>query len=94
MGSYTFGEAIKALKEGKRVRRIGWRDPRKFLWLSKTAGVDCSLLGDQADTPVHACICLYCPREDGPATVLPGWTPLQCDMLTDDWNVLEGPLRG
>lgn len=88
MGYMTFSEALKVLKEGKRVRRLGWRDRGKFLWLSKVNAVYSAPLGDKADTPVHPVICLYCPTSETDATVLPGWTPLQCDLLTDDWETV------
>lgn len=88
MGYMTFGEALKALKAGERIRRIGWRDRGKFLWLSKVNSVYSAPLGDRADTHVNPVICLYCPLENGDATILPGWTPLQCDLLTDDWEVV------
>lgn len=88
MGYMTFGEALKALREGKRIHRIGWRDRGKFLWLSRQTGVDCSTIGDAAGSFVSPVICLLRPNEDGSSTILPGWTPLQCDMLTDDWEVV------
>lgn len=86
MCQMTFGEALEAIKAGKRVRRAGWRDPGKFLWLSRNTGVDGSALGDRAGAYVSPVICLLHPNGDGTDTILPGWTPLQCDMLASDWT--------
>lgn len=93
-----FGQAIKALKEGKRVSREGWNG--KDMWLSlsgRTSDVreltsDCFWSENNAN---------YADANGGTAKVLPcitmktatgeilmGWLASQSDMLAEDWGVV------
>ena len=38
-GLYTFGEAIEALKQGKKVARKGWNGKGMYLWLKPAATI-------------------------------------------------------
>lgn len=99
LGGLDFGDAIRALKRGYRVARIGWNG--KGMWLSLSGELDGTLvpanrLWSQHNKSFAETEC------DGWATVLPcitmktaddkilmGWLASQSDMLAEDWVVLE-----
>lgn len=83
----TFGEAIAALKQGKKVCRAGWNG--KNMWL-------CYISGSEGDGWTHA------RRDISPRPHLPflamntaqqdlvPWLASQTDMLSEDWEVVDG----
>jgi hypothetical protein len=92
-----FGDAIRALKDGKRVARSGWNG--KGMWLS--------LSGHKGpmSIPAHsfwsANNARFAESRGGMASVLPcitmktatdeilmGWLASQTDMLADDWMIV------
>ena len=89
----NFGKAIEALKEGKKVRREDWPED-VFLWLKPAAKVKSEwckdpLLKSLADKnggtiDAQGTICAHV---DG--TIVSGFTPMQEDMLAEDWEILS-----
>jgi len=92
----NFGQAIDALKNGKKVSRAGWNG--KEMWLILVPGtVDASL---REGTPYAVAlagqkICEILPHIDmwttnsvGRRAMLPGWLASQTDILSDDWGVV------
>ncbi len=87
-----FGDAIEALKEGKKVARQGWNGKGMFLYL--TNGSNISQARDNAlDTII---------KKNGSATINPhidmkaaddtfviGWLASQTDMLSEDWIIID-----
>ena len=91
-----FGEAINALKSGKRVSRAGWNG--RGMWLAYSPGRK-ALAADRFWAGPN---CEYAATNGGTADVLPcitmktatgeilmGWLASQTDMLSDDWGVVE-----
>jgi len=91
----NFGQAIEALKAGKRVSRSGWNG--KGMWLALSPGAtalpaekfwagpnrDYALeRGGTAD--VLPCITMRTATRE----ILMGWLASQTDMLADDWGVV------
>jgi hypothetical protein len=94
----TFGQAIEAMKQGKRVARKGWNG--KGMWL-------CVPLCDgPKEIPASAIWgkpnAEYAENNGGVATVMPyvtmkaadgnivmGWLASQTDMLSEDWCIVE-----
>ena len=95
-GSFSFGDALIALKAGKKVARSGWNG--KGMWLSLSGpGVRSIPAGSfwSENNSAYAASC------GGSASVLPcitmktatgeilmGWLASQTDMLAEDWVVL------
>jgi len=88
-----FGEAIRALKAGKKVARAGWNG--KGMWLILVPGTPSAQLRD--GTPYKEALgadsCEILPHIDmwtvnssGRQAFLPGWLASQTDMLSDDWS--------
>lgn len=95
--SMNFGQAIEALKSGKRVSRKGWNGKNMFLWL-KTG---CVINSDHCQDPVLKSICndnggtLSCLpticMKTADNKVLTGWLASQSDMLSEDWFIVHSP---
>lgn len=91
----NFGEAIAALKNGKKVARTGWNGKGMFLWLKQAATVKADwckdpLLKSIAETnggEVEALGTICMKTADN--KVLTGWLASQTDMLSEDWMVVE-----
>ena len=85
-----FGEAIRSLKEGKRVRRAGWEDT----WLCLVPGV---MIVAGAHERVRKFLPVAVDLNYGSHIVLhasnglwqPGWVPTQLEMFAEDWEVVD-----
>ena len=94
----NFGDAIKALKNGKKVSRSGWNG--KGMWLVLVPGSkDVALragspyekaLGDVHPIEILPHIDMWTTNAQGRRAMLPGWLASQTDMLADDWTIVEG----
>jgi hypothetical protein len=91
-----FGEAIRALKAGKRVCRDGWNS--KGMWLALSPG-NPALPADKFWAGWNR---EFAEANGGAAEVLPsitvktvdgkivmGWLASQIDMLAEDWRIFE-----
>lgn len=85
----TFGQAIEAMKQGKRVARKGWNGKGMFLFLA-----DIIEFHTQADL---SCVSQLTGDLTLPSIVLKtaddqfcvGWLASQTDMLCEDWIIVE-----
>lgn len=90
MTTLNFGQAIEALKAGKRVARTGWNGKGMFLFLvpGSTFQVNrAPLLGIYPEgTTIN-----YLPHIDmktADEKVVP-WLASQTDVLAEDWEIIE-----
>jgi hypothetical protein len=96
-----FGEAIDALKEGKKVSREGWNGKGMFLILAggyKVAkenlragsAIDAAFLESRGLTEMEILphIDMWTVNASGRQAYLAGWLASQTDMLSDDWNIV------
>lgn len=89
-----FGNALKALKFGCKVRRKGWNGHGMFLWLKPAATIKSEwckdprlkYLAEQNGGEIEALgtICMLTARNE----ILTGWLASQSDMLSDDWMIV------
>lgn len=83
----NFGQAIEALKEGKRVQRTDWVGKSKYLILVpavtnasiKPDTVYGMMNIDRIDIQAHI------DMRTGSNTIQPGWIPTQEELLSEDW---------
>lgn len=83
----SFGEAIKLLKQGRRVQREGWNGKGQYIELATnisyinpsnaTINAEHDAIGNKAIAFV------------GTSGVQLGWLASQADMLAEDWKVVE-----
>lgn len=88
----NFGQAIQALKEGKKVARKGWNGKGMFLWLKPAATVKAEWCKDPmlhaiaekngGEVKALGTICMFTAQRE----ILSGWLASQTDMLTEDWE--------
>ncbi len=94
----TFGEAIEALKQGKRVAREGWNGKGMFLFLLPSgdkiptkvihdpalrAVIESEVGGDTFDA--YGSIRMFTADKK----ILTGWLASQTDILSEDWQILS-----
>lgn len=76
-----FGTAIKWLKEGKSVARIGWNVKGMYLFLETFETVNGDTHPNERYQP---CIVMHTAQ----GTKQPGWTASQPDILSSDWGIV------
>lgn len=97
-----FGDALKALKQDKKVARRGWNGRGMYLyltdgrtipskdWIERTPAQELTdhekITGDVEILP-H--IDMYTVNRDGRRARLCGWMASQTDMLSDDWEIVD-----
>lgn len=99
----NFGGAIAAIKEGKRVSRMGWNGKGMYLFafpgmkVSMTMGCEIPddlnfkhhLLKLQFDGSDDVEILPSIVMKTADNKVLVGWLASQTDMLSEDWVIVE-----
>lgn len=95
----NFGEAIEALKQGKKVTRKGWNGRGMFLWLKPATTIKAEWCKDLllkslveesgGEISALGTICMYTHDSTGRKAVLTGWLASQSDMLSEDWELID-----
>lgn len=83
----TFGQAIEAAKNGKRISRAGWNGKSQYVELATGIGY----VGADGKTvnAEHAAIGNKALAFVGTSGVQMGWLASQADMLAEDWQIVE-----
>ena len=91
----TFGGAIAALKQGKKVARQGWNGKGMWLWLKEGTMVKSDWCHDPAlkaiadknggEIEALGTVCM----KTADNKILSGWLASQTDVLSHDWVVVE-----
>lgn len=94
-----FGEAIEALKAGKRVTRAGWNGRGMYLWLMPEAVVKAEWCREPhlkrlaeengGEISCLGAIRMFTVNAAGRRAILTGWLASQSDMLSEDWEILQ-----
>jgi hypothetical protein len=95
-----FGDAIRALKEGKKVARKGWNGKGMFLFLLPAGTIPKSVIHDGALASVVdevegdsfealGSIRMWTTNSLGRKAVLTGWLASQTDILEEDWCIVD-----
>lgn len=91
----NFGEAIAALKEGKKVARQGWNGKGMYLWLMPAAKIKAEwckephlkALAEENGGEIEALGSIRMLTAD--KKILTGWLASQTDILSEDWVIIE-----
>ncbi len=94
MTELDFGEAIRALKQGKRVSRVGWNGKGMYLWLLPAAQLKAEwcrephlkAIAEANGGEIEGLGSVRMMTAD--KKVLTGWLASQTDMLAEDWCIL------
>ena len=100
----NFGQAIEALKEGKKVLRTGWNGnkslekefiPRMYLWLKPATRIKSDWCKDpmlkeivDSNGGETEALGTICMKT-ADNKILTGWLASQTDMLSEDWIILQ-----
>ena len=82
-----FGEAIKLLKEGKKLQREGWNGKNQYIELAKEisyTNADGEIINAEHEAIGNKAIAFV-----GTSGVQLGWLASQADMLAEDWRIVE-----
>ena len=95
----TFGMAIEAMKQGKKVARAGWNGKGMYLWLKPATTIKAEWCKDEmlkglveangGEILGLGTICMYTHDATGRKAILTGWLASQSDMLYDDWVIVD-----
>ena len=90
MNEMNFGEAIEALKLGKKVCRKGWNGKGMFIYLVSAGSypVKMDAAKSIADENGNVNYGPYVALKAANGSVYP-WNASQADMLSNDWEVVE-----
>lgn len=84
---FDFGDAIRAMKDGERVARMGWNGKGMYVFLAHEADfvtdADISAF-DQMEVEVADMLVMKTAQD----TFQPGWLASQADMLAEDWYIV------
>lgn len=99
MSNLNFGQALEAMKAGKRVTRAGWNGKGMYLWLMPAATLKAEWCREPhlkamaeangGEIEALGTIRMYTVNAHGRRAVLTGWLASQSDMLAEDWTILE-----
>lgn len=82
-----FGDAIKLLKEGKKLQRKGWNGKGQYIELA--TGISYRNNNDEIIDVFHNDIESKAIAFVGTSGVQLGWLASQADMLAEDWIIKE-----
>ena len=82
--TFSFSEAIKQLKKGRKVARKGWNGKGMYLFLCFPASIE----------PKAENVEIYSARQSiairtADSSIVVGWNASQTDMLAEDWVFTE-----
>ena len=86
----NFGQAIEALKQGKKVAREGWNGSNMFAYYVPASsypaqtGIAKQYFGENEMVPYRAYLALKTAQND-----VATWAPSGSDALAEDWIILE-----
>lgn len=82
----TFGQAIDALKQGKKVSRSGWNGKNQYIVLATNISYT---MGGEIVNCDHDAIGNKAIAFVGTSGIQMGWLASQADMLAEDWRIVD-----
>ena len=82
-----FGEAIKLLKQGKKMQREGWNGKKQYIELASNISyinADSQIINVEHDAIGNKAIAFV-----GTSGIQLGWLASQADMLAEDWRIVQ-----
>ncbi|WP_134682564.1 DUF2829 domain-containing protein [Brevibacillus migulae] len=89
----NFGQALEALKDGKKVARSGWNGKGMWIVLMPALYLEAGMVNGRTrkhigeDKPLDSQP--YIAMWTATGQWQPGWLASQADMLAEDWQVVE-----
>lgn len=89
---FDFGEALRYLKRGIPVARLGWNGKEQYIMLARKISFE--TMDGKTFTPTHAAIGNNAIAFFGTSGIQMGWLASQADMLADDWHIAVEAIGG
>lgn len=91
---YDFGDAIRLIKQGMKMKRQGWNGQDQFVSLATHISFKCTwdngeTLTETTVNPDHKDIGNNALVFFGSRGVQVGWLASQADMLAEDWMIVD-----
>ncbi len=83
--TFDFGEAIKHLKNGRKVARSGWNGKNQYVELASNISYT---IGGEVVNCNHDAIGNKAIAFVGTSGIQMGWLASQADMLAEDWRIV------
>ena len=83
----NFGEALEAIKNGKKAKRKGWNGKEQYIELAQN--ISYQNTGGEVVNCNHENIGNKAIAFVGTSGVQMGWLASQADMLAEDWEVVD-----
>ena len=83
----NFGEAIIAMRKGKKLQRKGWNGKGQYIELA--TNISYVNADGEVVNCLHENIGSYAVAFVGTSGVQMGWLASQADMLADDWQIVK-----
>lgn len=87
----NFGQAIERVKQGERMKRMGWNGKNQYIELAKNISY-VNARGEIVNAE-HEAIGNQAIAFVGTSGVQLGWLASQADMLAVDWMEYTGPVE-
>ena len=84
----NFGEALEAIKNGKKAKRKGWNGKEQYVVLAYMQ-LCITSAGVSINEPEHTDIGSKFLMFVGTSGYQCGWLASQADMLAEDWEIME-----
>lgn len=84
---FSFSEAIKYMKRGMKVSRMGWNGKKQYIQLA--TGISYKTTDNEIVNCEHEAIGNMAIAFVGTSGVQMGWCASQADMLAEDWTFTE-----
>ena len=84
----NFGEALEAIKNGKKAKRKGWNGKEQYVVLAYMQ-LCITSSGVSINEPEHTDIGSKFLMFVGTSGYRCGWLASQADMLAEDWEIME-----
>ncbi len=87
----SFGDAVAALKDGRKVARTGWNGKGMWLCLMPPMTVPADMVSERTrahGVTGHLHVAGYIAMWTAQGVWQPGWLASQADMLADDWSIV------
>ena len=92
----TFGQAIEAMKQGRKVARRGWNGKGMYIWVMPGSTItNCPNITDphlKAISEANGGTVTFTGSirmKTATGEVLTGWLASQTDMLAEDWEIVD-----
>jgi len=97
--THSFGEAIRALKQGKCIARKGWNGKNMFVCKQVPAEIYCNIIPKMSSLPDSAKTILYDRNKSiyycnqmiivKPDNTIDSWVASSSDTFAEDWIILD-----